>query len=511
MDDANTSAQPEDSPQLLPDEAQVNQEPTPLVSASNPPLGRRREVIGAASVLGIGALLAVLYKSMPYVQQSTMPYDARIGHLLRRAGFGATPAELKTYSALGIAKTTQILLNYSTVPNPTVDRVEKLYTFDFTNGHELQRWWLLRMLYSTHPLEEKMTLFWHSLLTSALSKVQPEMLYVQNVFLREHALADFPTMLKGISKDPAMMIWLDLQTNRKGHANENFARELMELFTMGVGNYSEQDVRESARAFTGYGLRYNGKYEQGVFNPPVFQFLPGQHDDGAKTFLGHTGNFTGDDIIDIIVKQPATAEYLCKRLFSWFAYEDPEPTVLNALTRTYFSSNYSVRALVEQILTSSAFYSGKAYRALVKSPTEYVIGSARAFDMVTDGITLPNAMPAMGQALFNPPNVAGWPGGTTWLNSGAWLARLNFANALVAAGPAFFRNAASMETWLQAQTGGSSTAALHFLLNAMLDGNVGDAQKQAMLAFGNDATLPMADRLRGLAYLSLALPEYHLS
>ncbi len=472
---------------------------------------RRRQLLGGAAALGVGAVLAALYEARPAVHDVPMPDSVRLGHLLRRAGFGASPDELAAYQKLGVAGTTQQLLNYESAPNPVLDRMTQLFSFDFANAHDLQRWWLMRMLYTTRPLEERMTLFWHGLLTSARSKVRADMLYVQNQFLRSHALDTFPNILKGISKDPAMMIWLDLQTNRKGHANENFARELMELFSMGVGNYTEQDVRESARAFTGYSLTYHGKQVNNVFNPPDYVFNPRLHDDGPKTFLGHTGNFTGDDIIDIIVAQPAAAEYLCRRLFAWFAYDDPEPAVLKALTKTYFATNYSIKALVQQVLTSPAFYSARAYRATISSPTDYVVGSVRGLGMITEGNTLPNMMPAMGQELFNPPNVAGWPGGTNWLNSGTWLTRLNYANSVAASQVAWPKGAASVQGWLHQQTNGNVAAAADLLVAQLLDGQIGPAQRQVLLDYANNAALTSDVRYRGLTYLVLGLPEHHLA
>jgi uncharacterized protein (DUF1800 family) len=468
-------------------------------------------VLGSAAAVGIGAVLAALYQVRTAAQVAPMPDGVRLGHLLRRAGFGASPDERAAYQTLGIAGTTQQLLNYTAMPNPTLDKMTQLFSFDFTNVHDLQRWWLMRMLYTTRPLEERMTLFWHGLLTSARSKVRTDMLYVQNQFLRTHALDTFPNILKGISRDPAMMIWLDLQTNRKGHANENFSRELMELFSMGVGNYTEQDVRESARAFTGYSLKYNGKQVNTVYNPPSYVFNSRLHDDGTKTFLGHTGTFTGDDIIDIIVAQPAAAEYLCRRLFAWFAYEDPQPEVLQSLTKTYFATNYSVKALLQQILTSSTFYSTKAYRATVSSPTEFVVGSLRALGMITDGNTLPNLMPAMGQELFNPPNVAGWPGGANWLNSGTWLTRLNYANSVAAGQVAWPKGASSVQAWLHQQTNGNVAAAADLLVRQVLDGQIGPAQHQVLLDYANNPGLTSDERYRGLTYLVLGLPEHHLA
>ncbi len=488
----------------------------PMIAPSSAPTvvepkHTRRVAIGGAAALGVGAVLAALYAGGPKRREAAMPDAARLGHLLRRAGFGASPEELSAAEQAGLAATTERLLNYESLPNPLLDKLDQFYTYDFANGRDLQRWWLLRMLYSVRPLEERMTLFWHSLLTSAFSKSRPDMMHVQNLFFRKNALADFPTILKGVSKDPAMMVWLDLQTSRKGHANENFARELMELFTMGVGNYTEQDVRESARAFTGYSLQYPKNYKANLYDPPTFVFNPKLHDDGAKTFLGKTGAFTGDDIIDIIVAQPITAAYLCRRLFSWFAYADPEPSVLADLTKTYFQSNYSVKALVRQILTSSAFYSGKAYRSAIKSPVDLVVGSLRSLGMLTEGSQLAGVMPAMGQELFNPPNVAGWPGGTSWLNSGTWLSRLNFANQVAASNVAWPKGASTVQEWLHKVTGGNANAAVDLLLRQLLDGQVGTTQRQIMQQYVTSATSSSEERYRGLTYLALGLPEYHLS
>lgn len=480
--------------------------------AASRPRARRRQVLGGAAVLGVGAVLAALYEARPAAHSAPpLPDSVRLGHLLRRAGFGASPDELAAYHQLGIAGTTNQLINYDALANPVIDKMTQLFSFDYANSHELQRWWLLRMLYTTRPLEERMTLFWHGLLTSARSKVRPDMLHVQNQFLRAHALDSFPNILKGISKDPAMMIWLDLQTNRKGHANENFARELMELFSMGVGNYTEQDVREGARAFTGYTLTYHGKQVNNIYNPPDYVFNPRLHDDGPKTFLGRTGNFTGDDIIDIIVAQPVTAEYLCRRLFSWFAYDNPEPAVLQALTKTYFATTYSVKALVQQILTSPAFYSAPAYRSTIKSPTDFVVGSLRGLGMQTEGSQTPNMMPAMGQELFNPPNVAGWAGGTNWLNSGTWLTRLNYANQVAAGQIAWPKGATNVQGWLAQQTNGNVAAAADLLVAHLLDGQIGPAQRQVLLEYANNASLTSDERYRGLTYLVLGLPEHHLS
>lgn len=292
---------------------------------------------------------------------SALTGEVKLRHLLRRAGFGAGPAELAEYRTLGLTGTLDRLMKYGQVDNNALEERLQRLNLNIDQRLDLERWWLLRMIYTARPLEEKMTLFWHGLLTSALSKVgKPGLMRQQNEFLRKNALGSFPDILKAASRDPAMMIWLDLNSDLKAHPNENYARELMELFSLGVGNYTEQDVREGARAYTGWSYR------------PLqgFVFNKNQHDSGETTFLGQTGNSDGDTVVDIIVKQPASARFIAGKLFGFFAYPNPSDDVLRPLIESYVSNNYSIKALVRSILTSEAFYSPRAYRALVKSPIE---------------------------------------------------------------------------------------------------------------------------------------------
>src|SRR5438105_4897555 len=240
------------------------------------------------------------------------------------------------------------------------------------------------------------------------------------------ALANFDDLLKAVSKDPAMMVYLDTETNRKGKPNENYARELMELFTTGIGHYTEDDVRESARSFTGWTLQ-GGKQ---LRYTTASQLVPRLHDAGLKTFMGKTGTFSGDDIVEMLVPLRATAVRLSTRLFSFFAYPNPDQEIVNHLADTFQKAHYNVGAVVRQIFTMDAFYSDQAYRALVKSPAELVAQTLKATGANARGYTAAAAaMAPMGQVLFYPPNVAGWPGGSSWINSSTLLNRINFANA----------------------------------------------------------------------------------
>ena len=488
-----------------------------------PLLTKRRTLLAGAAVAGLGALVAADVARSRGLAGQPIGDDVKLQHLLRRAGFGASASELGQYRRLGLAATVDRLINFDQVDNSALEDRLKKVNLDPNKPADLLRWWTLRMIYTARPLEEKMTLFWHGLLTSAISKVgRSEPLYVQNQFFRTNALGSFPDVLKGISKDPAMMIWLDLETNRKGHANENYARELMELFSLGVGNYTETDVRESARAFTGRGVRRR-QLPLGVFDFQSY-FVPRQHDDGSKTFLGQTGNFNGDDIVDIIVKQPASAHHITQRLFSFFVYPNPSDDVLTPLIDVYTSSKYSIKALMQAILTSDTFYSAPAYRALVKSPAELVVGTARVLGAETDGRGLPQSMNQMGQQLFNPSNVAGWPGGPAWLTSGTWLARLNFANHVVASlGPTsaiqqiaqLAKRAAPVHVPSPTDNAKTPVEIADRLASLLLDGQISPAQRQVLVAYATNATAASArpwidERHRGALYLALAMPEYHL-
>ena len=227
-------------------------------------------------------------------------------------------------------------------------------------------WWTIRLLSSPHPLVEKMTLFWHGHFTSKDGNKRGDLMMRQNQMFRQNALGNFRTLTLAVARDPEMLRYLNGSQNFKEHPNENFGRELMELYTCGIGHYTEDDVKAAARAFSGWNLRRG-----------EFYFNARQHDNDPKTFMGKTGNWNGDDIVDILVAHPATATRLCTQLFTYFAYPNPEPAVVNALTETYYTSGYDIRAVLGRIFRSQAFYSAKARNAVIKCPAQYVIGSVK--------------------------------------------------------------------------------------------------------------------------------------
>src|SRR5438067_11606554 len=293
----------------------------------------RRAVLATGAAGATATALAVLWKGdglsqiLDHVRDLTHGYQGalnnervRVAHLLRRAGFGATPGELDRYLVMGTARATEVLLDYPKISNAGLEGA--LPAVDPSGGRAaapvaaIQGWWLQRMVETARPREEKMTLFWHGLLTSGLDKAGPAQMFTQNQLFRKMAMGNLEDLLKAVSKDRAMMIYVDTESNRTAERNENSARELMEVFTTCIGHYTEDDVRESARAFTGWTLT-GGKQlrytTDSVFNPRYF-------DSGQKTFMGKTGNLTGDDIVEMLVPLRATAERLSARLFTFFAY-----------------------------------------------------------------------------------------------------------------------------------------------------------------------------------------------
>jgi hypothetical protein len=343
-----------------------------------------------------------------------------IAHLYRRAAFGASVPEIEKAGSAGLAKT----IDHWMAGEPdAAERLELLNeTGQFYNEPvNLRVWWLYAMLEGGHPLREKLTLFWHNHFATSYAKVRStKLMYEQNVTLRKHALGRFRPFLLDMSKDTAMLVWLDSNQNVKGAPNENYAREVMELFSLGVGNYSEKDVKEAARSFTGWHHDVEGnKFE----NNPLL------HDEGEKTVLGKTGNWTGADVVRILCDQPACARFLVGKLYSYLVSETVPPRgLLEPLASSFRKSNYDIAALVRTMISSQLFFSEHAYRKRVKWPVEYALGAVRAAVSARVPMSdLVDPLAKMGQVLFSPPNVKGWRTGTDWLNSATLLARNNFA------------------------------------------------------------------------------------
>jgi uncharacterized protein (DUF1800 family) len=357
------------------------------------------------------------------------PWSLRwAGHLYRRAAFGANLSELRTAIQDGLPATVARLLQ----GDPAAVQYESLLADSGASiargggdeaAHNLRGWWVYAMLNSGHPLREKMTLFWHNHFATSIAKVRSTpLMFEQNQTLRRHALGHFRPMLADISRDPAMLIWLDSNRNVKGAPNENYSREVMELFTLGTGYYTEQDIRQAARAFTGW--HTDGE---------KFTFAPRFHDDGSKTFLGQTGNWDGTDVQRILLSQPAAARFLVRKLYAFYISETAQPpdALLEPLSERFRHSDYDIGDLVATMLRSRHFFSEYAYRQRIKSPAEYILGVVRAVRPKTAPRELVQPLEQMGQSLFAPPNVKGWTGGKNWLNSATVLARQNFAQHML--------------------------------------------------------------------------------
>lgn len=486
----------------------------------------------------------------------TIPDDPRVyaAHLLRRTGFAPRSDEIDAIAGLTLAEMVDRVMDFGAADD--VDEVLASLGVDpLENPQEAGRWWALRMVHSTRPMLERMTLFWHDHFATAIHKVKdPWLMLGQNELLREMALGNFRDLVLATAKDPAMLVWLDNRLNVKGSPNENYARELMELHTTGPGIYTEDDVKEAARAFTGWGLirenqqEFRAKLQElqqqladdTLTNgerrmllaeiaklerdyPLVFHFFPGQHDYGEKTFLGETGPWDGDDIIDILVKQDACADFVCRKLYSHFVGAEPTDGTMNVLKATYFDSEYELRPVVREIVLSRPFFSDEAYRARIKSPAEFVAGSARALGAETNGFGLTYAMAGLGQQLFDPPNPAGWPGGLAWINSNTVITRSNTAMAISAArGKGGADAYGSIDPAALIGDAEEAGEIVERLVDLLLDGNVTNADLNAMVEYlhtgagGSYEEFDLSDKsvdekVRGLVYLILSSPLYQLS
>ena len=379
---------------------------------------------------------------------------AQMAHLLRSAGFGATRDELEAYLANGYEATVEELLHPENAPGELESEdLMRRYHPDQNNYQGYigaAAYWVYRMISTKRPLEEKIALFWHGVFATGYTKLnQPKAIMNQLDMFRRHGLGDFRTLLVELSKDPSMIFWLDNKDNH-GHAvNENFGRELLELFSMGVGNYTEDDVRQASRAFTGWTIRnasYMANRAATCSTFPYgrldwqFIYVDEDHDDGEKTFLGHTGRFSGEDIIDIIVQQPAAARFIARHLYNFFVADEPQvpawntvppgdPEAIDALANAFVESQYQIRPML-RVLFNSDFFKN-ATMAKVKSPTELVVGTVRLAGSYGTPLTyskrLQAATAVMGQQLLDPPSVEGWHTGPEWLNTATLVDRVNFA------------------------------------------------------------------------------------
>ena len=372
---------------------------------------------------------------------------ALMAHLMRRAGFGAARDELESRAAKGYEATVGELLDPEAHGIPPLDE-SIIYRhnpgFELPGGNPIpgQAHWMYRLINTPRPLEEKMVLFWHMVFATGNSKVDNcDQLQQQIATFRNHGMGGYRELLVDLAKDPAMIYWLDNNQNHKDAPNENWGRELLELFSMGQGNYTEKDVKEASRAFTGWTIAAKlPRFPFGRF-PWTFEYRPDDHDDGEKVFLGHRGRFNGEDIIDIIVRQPATTRFIARHLYNFFVADEVQvpswldvpprdPVAINIIGETLVSSGYDIRSALRVLFNSDFFKDESAWYAKVKNPVEVVAGTMR---LVGDHRSpqpemAPIALEAayQGQALLDPPSVEGWHTGREWIDSGSLVRRINF-------------------------------------------------------------------------------------
>lgn len=364
-------------------------------------------------------------------------------HLAARAGFGLDRAGWEALRPLGRGEAVDRLLagrvTEAVTPPPAWTAgprdpgyvntgklpAEERAAFDErrkAEKQELKAWWAAELLATPSPLTERMVLFWHGHFTSGFNQVnQPDLMHRQNAMLRRLALGNFRDLLHAVARDPAMLVYLDGNQNKKGAPNENFARELLELFTLGEGNYTEQDVKEAARAFTGWGVEAAGG---------TFVQRPRLHDTDPKTVLGVTGDLDGDAVVELLLARPRTAVFVVEKLWRELVSPDPDPAEATRLAHD-FRQDWDIARLVRGLLTCDAFWAPANRGVLVKSPADLVVGTVRALGLRSDGDQTAKQLQRLDLELFNPPNVRGWPGGVSWINAHTLLQRRQVTGALV--------------------------------------------------------------------------------
>lgn len=475
-------------------------------------------------------------------------------HLLNRAGFGGTPDEIGKLAAMTPPQAVSALLDYEKTPDSTADptwakpdpdhakKLAALRSATADRRRELQKeeqqlqrerlmelrgWWLRRMANGPRPFQEKMTLFWHGHFATSATKVRDAyFMWRQNELFRRLATGNWLQILIETAKDPAMLIWLDQAQSRKQHPNENFAREVMELFTLGEGHYTEKDVTEAARAMTGWSLN---RETQNFVN------RPGAHDAGVKTVLGKSGNFRGEDVLEIIVAQPQAAVFITGKLWNFFAGEMPSAELNAALAAEFRRAGNNFKPFLRTMFLSEEFFDPSLIRHQIKSPVQWLVGSVRMLECeLPPPLVSINLLRSLGQELFAPPNVKGWDGGLSWINTNTLLARYNEAAAIaegdssVLAGMATGKKNAQLrriqnrlqktrlggvnvEKLLEPEDRSDKNRLLAALEKRLLQANLKDQQQATVREYLNAKGELDESEIRGAIRLIMSTPEYQLT
>ena len=445
----------------------------------------------------------------PYEPHRDGPFTRRrAAHLYRRAGFGATPAEVDEAVKLGPAAAVERLCR------PARTQAAELFerTLDALaaraaaagNAQQLPAWWLYRMRGTPDPLLEKLTLFWHGHFATSAAKVENKRLMLaQNELLRRHARGPFGDTVRAVSRDPAMLVYLDSTTSRRIRPNENYARELLELFCLGAGNYTEHDIRELARAFTGREVRAG-----------QFAFNPVQHDTGTKTLLGRSGNYDGDAAVGVILDHPAAPRFIARKLIRFFAFDEPSPPdpLVEPLAGHLRDNGSHIGSAVELLLRSNLFFSEHSIGRKVRSPVELCVGLLRALGATTNLLNAADGLSELGQLPFFPANVKGWDGGRAWINSSTLLGRANFVRRLLTAKETNYEGG-GLAPQLDAAGATSPEQTVDWLLELLVAVPVPAEARAALVNFAAAPTgaAGRERRLRELVHVVSTLPEFHLA
>lgn len=453
-----------------------------------------------------------------FAPSSNEPWDVpRASHLLRRLAFGPTRQRLDAALKQSPTDAVDSLLNYDPTHDPFADMADQMQgLFNLQNVDQVQLWWIYRMLYSTQPAQERIALFWHGHFATSATKVgNGTWMQGQIDLFRRQGLGSFRDLLIGVQRDPAMLVWLDGASNRKGKANENFGREVMELFTLGVGNYTEDDVKQIARAFTGWQIENN----QGVFRKYLF-------DQGDKTIFGKTFNFDAISAINLILLQPSAPKFISRKLLRGFVHPQPSDEQINHYADQLLLTDWNIKAVLRQMITSRMFFSPWAYRARIKNPAELCIGSALALGGRPNTQYLRESMSKMGQNILYPPNVKGWDGEEAWINSNTVLERFNFAMGICTQRPQGGQNEmakrSDLDTPLKPPSIETANDVIDVFGRVLLDGKVPTDTRQQLADFlnhderGNLRPLTLNastidTKVRDMLAMMMSTPEYQLA
>jgi uncharacterized protein (DUF1800 family) len=451
----------------------------------------------------------------PWSPSDRDPFDVRkAAHLLRRTGFGASPDDLEKAVKEGLEVTVEGLFDEAEDESKQFDQTFQAIAgslIDFSDVDQLRGWWAYRMVKTRVPLREKLTLFWHGHFASSVEKVEDVHLMQRQLdTIRRLAWGNFHDLVLAIAKDPAMIVYLDGESNTKAHPNENFGRELMELFTCGIGHYTEADVQAAAKAFTGW-------HREGA----EFAFKSDEHDDSRKKFLGKSGRFDGGDIVEILMQSPGTPRRIAAKLLRFFAEPEPAPEVIDEAAALLERTRLDIKWFLRDLFQSRYFFSTTCYRSKISSPAEFVVGAVRTLGIRWASTELIEPMNQMGQALFAPPNVKGWDGESKWVNSSTWAARTTLAKRISELNDdGLYAANLDLKTIVPPSLNEPSEV-VDRLAEVLLQGDLTASSRQELVDFllkveegqPTDSFREneefRAEKTRSLVGLMLGLPEYH--